>query len=282
MKIFFKVLAIVMSVILVILGISNYVKKQNNKEGEFLYTSTSSVLNKNGELHLTAHRGSNMKAPENSIPAYEIAIEKGYYAVETDVRLTKDGVWVVSHDSNINRCFNGYAEIEKKTYSELLKYRVDTGRNYWKYDLQIPTLAEYLDLFVGTGVKPEIELKTNDNKGIDEVISMLKERNLYENSIIISFNLSQVQYVHQVAPEMEVWYLVNQIDDQNISATKDLGKNAKLATKYDKAKEDIPWIEKSISMGVDVACWTVDSIEAAEEIYNAGVRYITSNNLINE
>ena len=52
---------------------------------------------------LYAHRGASAERPENTMPAFERAIEVGVDAIETDVHLTRDGVLIVSHDENAQR-----------------------------------------------------------------------------------------------------------------------------------------------------------------------------------
>ena len=54
-----------------------------------------------------AHRGDSINAPENTLPAFELAIEAGATAVEMDLRCTADGHVVVLHDKSIDRTTDG-------------------------------------------------------------------------------------------------------------------------------------------------------------------------------
>ena len=67
-----------------------------------------------------AHRGYHDKpvVPENSLPAFRRAIERGFGA-ELDVHLLKDGTLAVFHDSDLKRCANVEGEIEDLTLEEL-------------------------------------------------------------------------------------------------------------------------------------------------------------------
>lgn len=89
-----------------------------------------------------AHRGYHDKPviPENSLPAFRRAIERGFGA-ELDVHLLKDGTLAVFHDSDLRRCANADGQIEDLTLAELKTLRLEGT------DEQIPTFDEVLALF---------------------------------------------------------------------------------------------------------------------------------------
>ena len=64
-----------------------------------------------------SHRGYTMGAPENTILAFNLAAERGYKYVETDVAFTKDGVAVLLHDYTIDRTSNGTGNVCDYTYN---------------------------------------------------------------------------------------------------------------------------------------------------------------------
>ena len=57
----------------------------------------------------------------------------GFTGAECDTYRTKDGVWVISHDSHTYRMMDQHAFVEKKTYDELLTYNTDNGVNIDQY-----------------------------------------------------------------------------------------------------------------------------------------------------
>ena len=69
-----------------------------------------------------AHRGFSGKYPENTLLAFEKAIEAGAEGMEFDVQLTKDGELVIIHDETIDRTSNGSGRVKDFTYEELLQY----------------------------------------------------------------------------------------------------------------------------------------------------------------
>ena len=231
-------------------------------------------------IFLTAHRGVNAQAPENTLPAFRLAIEKGFYSAETDVHLTTDGVWVVSHNGNIGKWYNGNVEIEDKTYADLLQYHVKGGHGLLKYGkLQIPTLEEYLDLFVGTACRPQIEIKTrgDDYKGIDALVQMVHDKGLGEQALVISFDLGQLRFIRSLDPDMELWYLCDEITQKEIDEAKSVGGNVWLSCDWE--KNTVETMQAALDAGVPVSMWTVNSIKEAKMLYEAGFRYMETDRL---
>ena len=87
-----------------------------------------------------AHRGLwDGEKPENSLAAFAAAVERGY-GIETDVRLTKDGIPVLFHDETLERVCGDPRRVIDCTYEELSKLRL-CGT-----DEKIPTLAALIEL----------------------------------------------------------------------------------------------------------------------------------------
>ena len=229
-------------------------------------------------IYLTAHRGVNAKAPENTIPAYQLAIDMGYYAVETDVRQTKDGVWVISHNDNIGKWYNGKVNISETTYEDLLQYKVKQGHGLRKYGtLRIPTLEAYLDLFVGTEARPQIEIKDPKMDGIPALLDMVAAKGLAKQAMIISFDLEQLRFIREQSPDIELWYLCNEITDTVIDEAKSLGGNVWISCNFQ--KNTVETMQASIDAGIPVSMWTVDSVKDAKTPYDAGFRYMETDRL---
>ena len=71
------------------------------------------------QVEITAHRGDSLKALENTLPAFEKAIESGSDWIELDVNETKDNVPVVFHDCNLKRIMGKDAKIRDLTLEEI-------------------------------------------------------------------------------------------------------------------------------------------------------------------
>jgi glycerophosphoryl diester phosphodiesterase len=95
------------------------------------------------------HRGASAYAPENTLPAFELAVAQGATILEVDVRLTQDEEVVVIHDARIDRTTDGHGEARLMTLSEIRA--LDAGRWFgasWT-GVRVPTLAEVLQQFAG-------------------------------------------------------------------------------------------------------------------------------------
>ena len=112
-----------------------------------------------------AHRGASAQAPENTLPAFEAAVQGGADALELDVRLTADGAPVVIHDATLDRTTDRTGPVSAQTLANLRsvdagwKYTSDGGRTY-PYrgkDARIPTLGEVLWAFPRVPVLVEIK-----------------------------------------------------------------------------------------------------------------------------
>ena len=114
------------------------------------------------EMLFIAHRGCQSLAPENTIPSFVCAARLGLQAIETDVRLSKDGVMVCSHDDSLKRMFGLKKKVSELTYAELksLVPVKGNGLAVWpKKALRVPTFGEYLDVCERYDAVPFIETK---------------------------------------------------------------------------------------------------------------------------
>lgn len=98
------------------------------------------------------HRGAGGQAPENTLPAFELAARQGAHGIELDVRRCADGQLVVCHDETVDRTSDGTGRIAELTWNQLRRFDFGGGA-------QVPALAEVLDLAAGTGMRVNVELK---------------------------------------------------------------------------------------------------------------------------
>ena len=114
-----------------------------------------------------AHRGASVRAPENTLAAFETAIRQGADAIELDVHLTADGVPVVLHDATLDRTTDGRGPVARVTLAALK--RLDAGAWFAPRfrGERVPTLEEALRCARGRcGLN--IEIKTGPGRGRDK------------------------------------------------------------------------------------------------------------------
>jgi glycerophosphoryl diester phosphodiesterase len=100
-------------------------------------------------VFVVMHRGDWRHAPENSVDAIRGSIEKGADVIELDVAKTKDGEYVLVHDSVIDRISNGKGRVDSLTLAELKKFRLKSSDGKTLTDHRILTLKEAFDLTRG-------------------------------------------------------------------------------------------------------------------------------------
>lgn len=150
-----------------------------------------------------AHRGAALKAPENTIAAYELAFADGADGIEIDVQRTSDGVLVVCHDETIDRTSDGKGAIADLSYDQLREFDFSAGHADYS-ELRIPSLAEVLDLVEASGKVINIELKNSIEpySGMEtQIDQMVCSRRLTGRVWYSSFNhLSLVELANSPVP----------------------------------------------------------------------------------
>ncbi len=131
---------------------------------------------------LFAHRGASGHRPENSLPAFELALQMGAVYLELDVRMTRDGQLVVLHDRTVDRTTEGSGPVDEMTLREV--QGLDAGYRFSREGdgdcpfrgrgIRIPTLEEVLCTFPAALIN--IELKQN-KPPMEEVLESLLKRN---------------------------------------------------------------------------------------------------------
>jgi len=257
-----------------------HIAKIFNQPKELISLSEHNIGSAEDPVYLTAHRGVSALAPENSLPSFEEAVKHGYYTAECDIHLTKDEQWVVIHNDTVDARFCEFGEVSDYTLKEIKQFSYIGGSNFWKYeDMRIPTLYEYLDVFVGTNTRPQIEIKADGYDKLDTVINAVKSRGLEDSAIIISFDLKQLQVIHDIDPTIELWYLIDEITPETIAEAKAIGDNVWLSPNFE--RNDQASIQLALDAGIGVSFWTVNTVEDAKMLYDMGVRYIETDILCN-
>lgn len=251
-----------------------------NQPQQLISLSENGVGSAEDPVYLTAHRGVHALAPENSLPSFEEAVNNGYYSAECDIQLTKDNKWVVIHNAEVDDRFCQFGRIEDLTLEELKTFSYCWGANLWKYkDTRIPTLEEYLDVFVGTDTRPQIEIGVENYDLLYSIVDAISERGLDDQAIVLTYNLKQLRAIRELNPDIELWYMVDVMSPEVIAEAKQLGDNVWLSSSYEKNTEND--IKYAISENINFSLFTVNTVEEAKALYDMGVRYIETDTLCN-
>jgi glycerophosphoryl diester phosphodiesterase len=112
-----------------------------------------------------AHRGSRLRAPENTLEAFALALDEGADGIEFDVRRSADGVPIVLHDPTLDRTTNGRGPVASATLDALRRLDAGAWFGAGHRGARIPTLAEVLDLCRDRAAL-NLELKIDAGRGL--------------------------------------------------------------------------------------------------------------------
>lgn len=156
-----------------------------------------------------AHRGASGYAPENTLEAFQKAIDMAADGIELDVQMTKDGQLVIIHDETINRVSDGKGWVKDYTYEELLKFNFNMKYPELGY-VKIPTLEEVYLLLKDTKLLINVELKNGIifYENLEEkVMELTKRMGLADRVIYSSFNHYSVMKLKELDPTVETGFL---------------------------------------------------------------------------
>ena len=235
----------------------------------------------NSDVQLVAHRGIAREAPENTLPAYELAAKAGYRYVETDIHVTADGVWVLSHDSNLKRMTGFSGVIEEITLAEVTAHKIIKGANADDYPtLTTPTLEAFLALCSKAGMIPIIEIKTYlseyPDAPVEAVLHLLEEYALEEEAVIISFDYDSLERVRAYSADIREQFLVKGLDESVFTKVEKLG-NCGIDCAYKGLIKAPQLCQLALNNHIVLNAWTVDSEKACEKVTALGVAFITTN-----
>ena len=151
-----------------------------------------------------AHRGASGAAPENTLAAFNQAIEKGADGVELDVHLTSDGKAVVIHDPTINRTSDGKGEVASMSYNVLRSFNMGARWKGSDWGIQrLPLLEEVIDCVVPSGLMVNIELKGSEGtpRLAEEVARVVKEKGASDMVMFSSFDAYQLKAIGELIPD---------------------------------------------------------------------------------
>ena len=137
-----------------------------------------------------AHRGASHYAPENTLPAFELAVSQGADGVEFDVQLSADGAVVVIHDEQLERTTSGTGRVVDYTLAQLRG--LDASAGWPGFDgLQIPTLIDVLEVLAPSDLRLNIELKNSEEPypGLEEkLVAAVRAFDVQDRVCLSSFN----------------------------------------------------------------------------------------------
>ena len=238
-------------------------------------------LNRLGRPAVFAHRGASRAAPENSLAALKLALEKGADGVEFDVQRCASGELVVFHDQTLTRCTGAIGSVRETTLDHLRRLtldRVAVARGLRPAGERIPLLDEWLaeapkTLFLNLEVKADVLLETDITR---PCIAAVRRRGWADACVVSSFHPAALLRAVGADREIALGMLVdNSPHWREILA-------AGLVTGADAVHPEHSLVTPTRvrlwkRLGYRVATWTVDESDEAKRCLDAGVDIIITN-----
>jgi glycerophosphoryl diester phosphodiesterase len=161
------------------------------------------------------HRGALRHVPENTLAAFEFARRMGADGIETDVRVTRDGVPIALHDPTVDRTTDGTGAVRRIPWSEL--GRLDAGSWFGPEfaGQRIPRIGDLLDEYAGR-IYLCLEVKTP--AAVAPLVELLTARSLDRapDLAVISFSGALVSRLRRALPALSLGRLVRRVDERTI------------------------------------------------------------------
>jgi glycerophosphoryl diester phosphodiesterase len=215
-----------------------------------------------------AHRGASAYAPENTIPAFELAVRQGADMLELDVQRTADGVLVVFHDDTTERWDGRKRLMTTCTLAEVQALDIAGAR--------VATLAEVCAFARECGVRLNVEIK---GLGIGALVAhMLRDERVEELVLISSFEAGALREVAAANPRLPRAYLMGNDTyrpDVRLREAWPFTALRRLGAAAWHPSRDLPllaWLIPRVRhAGYMVNVWTVDDVATMRQLIALGV-----------
>jgi glycerophosphoryl diester phosphodiesterase len=233
-----------------------------------------------------AHRGDSTRAPENTLDAFQRAVEAGAGGLELDVHLTRDGHVVVIHDPSVDRTTSGSGAVAGVPLAGLRgmdaghRFSPDGGRTYpyRGQGLRVPTLAEVLEEFPEVSVNIDIK---DIRPGYEEaVIGTLRKTGAEGRTLVASKYHAAVRRVRKLSGgsvatgasrlEVGIFYLLSRLRLEGL-----------LRPDYDALQVPVYYgglalvtrrfVEAAHARGVRIDAWTINDPAEMHRLLDLGV-----------
>ncbi|MBM7715409.1 glycerophosphoryl diester phosphodiesterase [Bacillus thermophilus] len=225
-------------------------------------------------INVAAHRGYSAEYPENTLLAFQKAVDLGVDMIEFDLRLSKDNVVVIIHDDTVDRTTNGTGMVNDLTLKELKELDAGEGEKIPTLEEFCESLQPYAELLFNVEIKPcdqAIEVA-------DRTVELLKKYDFLDRCVFTSFDAEVITHLHdkynvktQGFPGEKMLHYIPG-EDGTISKIWAIGMsmkllNPELVQSY-KAKGKLAW------------CYCPDDMEQVKYALDCGVTLLTCNDLL--
>ncbi len=232
--------------------------------------------------YFVGHRGSRWGV-ENTKEAFIQGCTRGQFDyLETDIKVTKDKVFICWHDDNTSKYGASNKTIASTNWADLKDIKHTQKRGSKTYTGYLCTMDEYLDICKKYGKRPVIELKwatginSNDQSNMGKLVQAIKDKGFYETCIILTSMKPCLEWLHENHPKMTLQFLTGQYWENHFTWCKNNGIDVDI--------QSGTWLTKSTvtkyhNAGLKVNMWTINSVSAYNTHKNMGCDFVTTDYL---
>jgi glycerophosphoryl diester phosphodiesterase len=214
-----------------------------------------------------AHRGASAERPENTIPAFELAMDQGADVIEADVRATADGELMILHDPTLDRTTSGTGPLRELTAAAARE--LDAG-----HGAPLPFARDVLEVARG---RTRVNLDLKEVEVVEPAVRLVHEVRMLDRVTFISFLPEAWDRLERLSPESPVIMLVDSADALAGLALGDgaVSTAAGVGMPYGLVSEDM--VERMHRHGLGVFPWTVDDDAEMRRLIELGVNGLVTN-----
>ncbi len=221
---------------------------------------------------IIGHKGASAITPENTLKAFQKAIELEADYVEFDSHLTKDGEIVIIHDADTYNLTGVHSLIKNNNLEEIKKLDAGEGE-------QIPTLQELIAIAKG---KIGLQLEIKSTGLLEKMIQILRKEDLIHNSIISSFMLDELIKLKEIEPKIKIGFLLPTELVQSRLIKRKILRCAKegfyaIHPHFSRVNREI--VEFTHTKGLKVNVWTVNDSDVMKNLIQMDVDAIITDDI---
>ena len=251
-----------------------------NKADQSELDKTNARLAQTNKREVIAHRGFSYLAPENTIPAFELAYLNKADSLEFDMHVTSDGKVVIIHDDSVDRTTDGSGLVREKTLEQI--NNLDAGSWFSDYfrGVKVPTFDDCVPLFSKfKKIYPEIK----GYRSRDDILLMLHELNKVKDKtgvVLCSFYEPDLTFAIEKGYTGEIGYLVSNRTqfERALSFERNYILTSVCAHK-NTLLENKDLVDECFEKGIPLSSWIVNEQRNMVKLNNLGIFKIISDNL---
>ena len=220
-----------------------------------------------------AHRGASSYAPENTLAAFDLALQMEVRHIELDVDVTSDSHIVVIHDDTVDRTTNGSGPVTSHTLAALRGFDAGSWFGAQFAGERIPTFDEVLARYKGRA-HIHTEIKGHSPSLSQRTADLIRKHGMEGEVTITSFQNVRLEEMRAYAPELPMGWLVREVSDPIIAQAHAMGVT-QLCPRANAVTPEL--VRRLHAEGFVARAWGVTTEELMQQVVQAGADGMTVN-----